>query len=149
MPVIYDLIDSCQEYLTAHNYPTCPCSICLYHIVQNDSFVKTPCFHYFHSACFGRYLAVFKPISDEFDDDLSTGPKKPKKPENLLPCPVCREDLPKELWNIDKLLKEKEGELQGNEEKFVRTKSLEDLQRKMADLYQCQKKRGALVKQQS
>jgi hypothetical protein len=34
------------------------------------------------------------------------GPKsKPKKAENVLPCPVCREDMPKELWNIQTLLK--------------------------------------------
>ena len=70
-PVLYTLMDACREYLTEHNYPTCPCSICQYHIVQEDSFVKTPCFHYFHSACFGRYLNVFKPISDEYEDDFS------------------------------------------------------------------------------
>ena len=70
-PVLYTLMDACREYLTENNYPTCPCSICQYHIVQEDSFVKTPCFHYFHSACFGRYLNVFKPISDEYEDDFS------------------------------------------------------------------------------
>ena len=153
MPVLFDLMDTCKEYLTAHNYPTCPCSICLYHIVEEDSFVKTPCYHYFHSACFGNYLEIFKPISDEYEDDLSGfGPKKPKKPENVLPCPVCREDLPKELWNIPELLKEQEGILQSFDksvEKFVKTKSLENLQRKMNDLFECQKKRGAHVLQQN
>ena len=97
-PVLYTLMDACKEYLTDHNYPTCPCSICQYHIVQEDSFVKTPCFHYFHSSCFGRYLSVFKPISDEYEDDLSGAGnrnQKPKKAENILPCPVCREDVPK------------------------------------------------------
>merc|ERR1712083_900482 len=39
MPILYTLMDACKEYLTENNYPTCPCSICLYHIVQEDSFV--------------------------------------------------------------------------------------------------------------
>jgi len=149
-PVLYTLMDACREYLTEHNYPTCPCSICQYHIVQEDSFVKTPCFHYFHSACFGRYLNVFKPISDEYEDDFSVhGPKsKPKKAENVLPCPVCREDMPKELWNIQTLLKEQDGTLQSNEANtgvFVKTRSLQKLQRKMTVLYEKQKEKGALV----
>ena len=63
MAVIYDLIDACQEFLTSHNHPACPCSICLYHIVQEDSFVKTPCYHYFHAICFGRYIKAYVPIS--------------------------------------------------------------------------------------
>merc|ERR1712156_172863 len=149
-PVLYTLMDACKEYLTDHNYPTCPCSICQYHIVQEDSFVKTPCFHYFHSSCFGRYLSVFKPISDEYEDDLSRAgnqKKKPKKAENILPCPVCREDVPKDLWNIQTLLSQRDGVLQSNEANtvFVKTRSLEELQRKMTDLFECQKKRGALV----
>jgi len=149
-PILYTLMDACKEYLTENNYPTCPCSICQYHIVQEDSFVKTPCFHYFHSVCFGRYLNTFKPISDEYDDDFSGvgGPKaKPKKPDNTIPCPVCREDLPKELWNIQSLLSEQDGVLQSNEKdtKFIKSRSLKELQRKMADLFECQKKRGALV----
>lgn len=111
MPILYELMDCCKEYLSEHNRPTCPCSICLYHIVQEDSFVKTPCFHYFHSRCFGRYLSDFKPISDEFEDDFSVGPrrKKPDKFENSLPCPVCREDLIKDDWNISELLASREG----------------------------------------
>ena len=32
MQVLFTLIDECREFLTAHNYPTCPCSICLFHI---------------------------------------------------------------------------------------------------------------------
>ena len=72
---------------------------------------------------------------------------KQKKAENLVPCPVCREDMPKELWNIQELLSEREGVLQSNEANtnFVKTRSLEELQRKMTILYECQKEKGALV----
>ena len=41
MQVLFTLIDDCKEYLTRNNFPTCPCSICLFHIIEEDSFVKT------------------------------------------------------------------------------------------------------------
>ena len=79
-------------------------------------------------------------FSDEYEDDLSYGPKKPKKPENIIACPVCRTDLVKDEWDPQQLLHENEGILQPRDgDKLVRTKSLEDLQRKMKDLWECQK----------
>ena len=79
-------------------------------------------------------------FSDEYEDDLSYGPKKPKKPENIIACPVCRTDLVKDEWDPQQLLHENEGILQPLDgDKLVRTKSLEDLQRKMKDLWECQK----------
>ena len=81
-------------------------------------------------------------FSDEYEDDLSTGPKKPKKPDNIIACPVCRTDLVKDEWDAEELLRENEGILareDGKADKLVRTKSLEDLQRKMKDLWECQK----------
>ena len=53
----------------------------------------------------------------------------------------------KDLWNIQTLLSQRDGVLQSNEANtvFVKTRSLEELQRKMTDLFECQKKRGALV----
>ena len=65
--VLFSLIDDCKEFLTNHNFPTCPCSICLFHIVEEDAFVKTTCYHYFHSTCFGRYLKNFQPISGKIN----------------------------------------------------------------------------------
>ena len=73
---------------------------------------------------------------------MSTGPKKPKKPDNIIACPVCRTDLVKDEWDAEELLRENEGILareDGKADKLVRTKSLEDLQRKMKDLWECQK----------
>ena len=73
---------------------------------------------------------------------MSYGPKKPKKPDNIIACPVCRTDLVKDEWDPQELLHENEGILareDGKADKLVRTKSLEDLQRKMKDLWECQK----------
>ena len=58
-PIIYELIEVVRENLTANNTPSCPCAICLFHFTDNDQFTKTPCFHYFHSYCLGRYLYIF------------------------------------------------------------------------------------------
>ena len=40
-PVLYTLMDACREYLTEHNYPTCPCSICQYHIGTSIYYIVT------------------------------------------------------------------------------------------------------------
>lgn len=88
---------------------------------------------------FSRILFNF---SDEYEDDMSYGPKKPKKPDNIIACQVCRTDLVKDEWDPQELLHENEGILareDGMADKLVRTKSLEDLQRKMKDLWECQK----------
>ena len=53
---------------------------------------------------------------------------------------MCRTDLVKDEWDPQQLLHENEGILQPRDgDKLVRTKSLEDLQRKMKDLWECQK----------
>ena len=118
-------------------------------LVEEDSFVKTKCYHYFHSTCFGRYLKYFKPISEEYDDDLSNmNQKKVKKPENIIPCPVCRFDLVKDQFehpdvlinsNTDPILQPK------NSEVLIRTRSLEDLQIKMKTLLENQQEKVATI----
>ena len=141
-PILYDLIYTCQEFLTENNHPTCPCSICLYHIVQGDSFVKTPCYHYFHSACFGRFLSIFQPISENYEDDFSDMAVRKKAQEadvNVLPCPVCRDEFKKDEWNVSSLLREKDGTLLAKaDEKLVKTQSLEDFQKAMQKLQENQ-----------
>lgn len=154
-PVLYELLFTCKDYLTENNRPSDTCPICLFKIVQEDSFVKTPCFHYFHSFCFGQYLVKYQPISDEFEDDFSNMEQRLNKPkkldENVLPCPVCREEnISKKQWNIEQLLAEKLI----NEESttFVKSKSLEELQQRMNYLLDCQQnkvKQVLLDEQQS
>lgn len=138
-PVLYELLFTSKNYLTEHNRPSDTCPICLFKILEEESFVKTECYHYFHSVCFGQYLKYFQPITDEFEDDLSNMAerlKKPKKPENILPCPVCREDnITKDHWNIDTLLAEK---IHLQDSTFVKSKSLEELQSRMKTELNCQ-----------
>ena len=59
---------------------------------------------------------------------------------------MCRQDLEKEAWDLDQLLSQQDGVLQPEKgDVLIRTKSLEDLQKKMNDLFQCQQRRGALI----
>ncbi len=54
-PVIFELVEQAREFLTDSNVPACNCAICLNDIVDGDHFRKTPCEHYFHTYCMGRY----------------------------------------------------------------------------------------------
>ncbi|XP_053551128.1 E3 ubiquitin-protein ligase RNF25 [Bombina bombina] len=74
-PMLYELIETGKELLTASNIPKGHCVICLYDFQEGDSLTKTQCFHHFHSYCLGRYVAH-------------------SKEQNLIVfCPVCRETL--------------------------------------------------------
>ena len=76
--------------------------------------------------------------------------KKPKKPENIIPCPVCRQDLIKDHFNPDLFLNSTDPILQPqNSEVLIRTQSLEDLQMKMKTLLENQEKKIALLKNSS
>ena len=65
--VIFELIDMCREFLTENNKPASKCAICLLDIVDADSFVKTVCYHYFHSCCLGQYVRI---AMEEHEEDL-------------------------------------------------------------------------------
>ena len=113
----------------------------------NIFFLFSFSYHYFHSKCFGRYLKCYQPISDEYEDDLSNmNQKKVKKPENVIPCPVCRQDLNKDQFDAEKLSRCNDPKLQPkNSEVLIRTKSLEDLQLKMKTLLENQEQKIALL----
>ena len=65
--VIFELIDMCREFLTENNKPASKCAICLLDIVDADSFVKTVCYHYFHSCCLGQYV---RSAIEEHEEEL-------------------------------------------------------------------------------
>ena len=77
--VLFDLIDLCRqvqgdfcrpislnvllvfrEFLTERNVPVCACAVCLLNIVDDDVFVKTACYHFFHSRCLGEYVQAME-----------------------------------------------------------------------------------------
>lgn len=137
-PVVFALIDFCQEFLTERNVPACPCAICLRHIVGDDDFVKTSCFHYFHSICFGRYV---KNVYDTPADDESK-----IKNGDVLSCPVCRGELPDvERAELNRLLSSRSPVLEAEEKEFCLTRELKELQGKMQKLFIKQKEAGGII----
>ncbi len=145
-PVLFDLIDEAKEFLTQHNFPSCPCSICLFHIVQHDAFVRTECYHYFHSVCFGRYLHNYDPLAEE-EEEVPGMVEQPKIDKDAFPCPICRTVLQREKFDTKALAKMREPALQPKDlDKYVKTKELEELQKQFQTAFQRQKSKGGLVK---
>lgn len=71
-PVLFELIEVVREHLTEQNLPSCPCVICLYGFNGDDEFIKTECYHYFHSHCLWRHILASKRIHDEEQEKLPT-----------------------------------------------------------------------------
>lgn len=145
-PVVYDLIDFCCEFLSENNVPSSVCSICLYDITDLDSFVKTHCFHYFHSLCLGKYTSNCINAHDEFlrENPPIPGMNQEAERQLKLVCPVCREELQDvklELW-----LDSPPPNLECDEdEKFVRTPDIRKLQADMQKLFLRQVEQGSII----
>lgn len=56
MPMLFQVIHTVQEFLTANNLPATDCPICLNAFHTADVFYRSKCFHYFHSSCLGKFL---------------------------------------------------------------------------------------------
>ena len=53
------LLQLARDLLTENNRPHEDCPICLIAFEENEDFVKTPCFHYFHIDCFMSYCQTY------------------------------------------------------------------------------------------
>ncbi|XP_076043299.1 E3 ubiquitin-protein ligase RNF25 isoform X2 [Oratosquilla oratoria] len=142
-PVIYELIELVRENLTANNTPSCPCAICLYHFTERDVFTKTPCYHYFHTFCLGRYVA-------NCEEELAAEEEEPQpvwmtKERKVLGCPVCREPLGEEVSSIEMLATKPPQEGETCSSFIADDPNLKALQKKMAELYLYQKNKGGII----
>lgn len=59
-----------REHLTESNVPSCHCVICLYGFSENDHFIKTQCYHYFHSYCLCCHIISSEKIFKEEQEKL-------------------------------------------------------------------------------
>jgi len=141
--VIFELIDMCREFLTENNKPASKCAICLLDIVDADSFVKTVCYHYFHSCCLGQYV---RSAIEEHEEELRENPAIPGRTEDrrlVIMCAVCREPI--EDVRLQAWTSAPRPHLEASLEDFKMTPELERLQKKMKKLYLRQKERGSLI----
>lgn len=144
-PVIFELIEICREFLTDNNVPACQCAICLMDIADGDDFVKTDCYHYFHSLCLGRYAESARNQFEDFrrDNPAVPGTAPSEEDQFSLVCPVCREkisDARTETW-----LAAERPILESMLDDFVITPELAETQRRMERLYLKQKAKGGII----
>ncbi|XP_045622373.1 E3 ubiquitin-protein ligase RNF25 [Procambarus clarkii] len=142
-PVIYELIEVVRENLTANNTPSCPCAICLHHFTDTDIFTKTPCFHYFHSYCLGRYVANCE--EEAAAEEEEPQPAWMAREKKQMMCPVCRDPIQIELNCSELLLAPPPEEEESTAEFRADSPELIALQQRMAQLYIQQKEKGGII----
>nr|XP_060629382.1 E3 ubiquitin-protein ligase RNF25 isoform X2 [Anolis sagrei ordinatus] len=100
--MLYELIETGKEILTDNNIPHGQCVICLYGFQENEAFIKTPCYHYFHSYCLASYTQHMEEEKRaQRKERLPTLASQPKEAmEDDVPCPVCRKPLVYDLATL-------------------------------------------------
>ncbi|XP_028157416.1 E3 ubiquitin-protein ligase RNF25 isoform X3 [Ostrinia furnacalis] len=88
-PVVYEVIELIRENLTRSNLPSGQCVICLFDFVEGDVFIKTQCYHYFHSYCLACHLKAGKNWYQDAVDRLPSW-QQADTPKHQQTCPVCR-----------------------------------------------------------
>ncbi|XP_006818085.1 uncharacterized protein LOC102804335 [Saccoglossus kowalevskii] len=122
--MLYELIELAKESLTRNNLPSVQCVICLYELMKDDEFIKTTCYHYFHSHCLANYI------------------EHALHEEEQVVCLVCREDIE---YDLDLL---RQAELPRHllePDTYVPNSEMRKQQEKMAALFQKQKNKGAII----
>ncbi|XP_059147689.1 uncharacterized protein LOC131935322 [Physella acuta] len=140
--ILFTLIEMAKDSLTDGNIPRCPCVVCLEHFREQDSFHRTSCYHYFHSACLYEYLQHSQAqLQEEKNQGLERRHLETTSEDKTVICPMCRTPLDEESLSIkwDNVKKEE------NPEEFVLPPELRAQQLRMAEMYERQKARGGII----
>ncbi|BES95504.1 RWD [Nesidiocoris tenuis] len=140
--VIYEIYEIVKEGLTASNRPSVPCCICLYGFRQADQFIKTDCYHYFHSHCLAGHLSASENIFKEEQDKL---PPWQQTATFQAVCPICRAPINYDVETLKSALPPQE--LEEAPRTFQPTPELRILQERMAALYLRQRSRGGIIQE--
>ncbi|KAK6625488.1 hypothetical protein RUM43_005786 [Polyplax serrata] len=138
-PVVFEIIEVVRERLTESNLPSCHCVICLYGFSESDQFIKTQCYHYFHSYCLVCHLKTSERIYKEEQEKLPAWQRTSSYKQQ---CPVCRETITVDTENLSKAAPPIERE---NARNFEIDDNLLALQKKMAALFKHQQSRGGII----
>ncbi|CAB3227191.1 unnamed protein product [Arctia plantaginis] len=140
-PVVFELIELIRENLTESNLPSGQCVICLYGFTEGDVFIKTQCYHHFHSHCLANHLIAGRRY---YQEELEKIPlwQQVSAPPYQQTCPVCRCPV---SCDVDTLKKAPPPMDSITAPPFCLTAELKDLQRKMAALLAQQVAKGGVV----
>ncbi|XP_013143833.1 PREDICTED: E3 ubiquitin-protein ligase RNF25-like, partial [Papilio polytes] len=130
-----------RENLTECNLPSGQCVICLFGFEAGDVFIKTQCYHHFHSHCLANHLISGKKYYKEEMDKLPNWQQVEAPPYQPC-CPVCRCVL---SFDADTLKKAPPPVGSINAAPFRVTPEMLALQRKMSLLLARQIRRGGVV----
>lgn len=141
-PVMFELIEIIRDNLTKSNLPTGQCAICLYGFCDGDEFIKTDCYHHFHSYCLGRHINASKKY---YIDEYNKLPQWQQETANEFQaiCPVCRDIIIN--CNFDNLCMASPPVDVENATEFLVTNELLELQKKMSILYLKQQEKGGII----
>ncbi|XP_047533687.1 E3 ubiquitin-protein ligase RNF25 [Vanessa atalanta] len=140
-PIVFELIEIVREYLTKWNLPSGQCVICLHGFVKGDVFIKTPCYHHFHSNCLAKHLINSKKYYMEEYEKLPNWQRAQSLPYQQT-CPVCRCAISFDV----KTLEEAPPPIESiNAPPFRLTAELKALQARMSAMLARQVERGGVV----
>ncbi|KAJ1531474.1 hypothetical protein ONE63_000149 [Megalurothrips usitatus] len=128
-----------REHLTSSNLPACPCTICLYGFSEGDDFIKTMCYHYYHSYCLAEHASKTEKFFKEEQEKLPLF-QRAKSFEVL--CPICREPI---KCDVETLSKAPPPLALQNAPIMEPDAKLRELQDYMSALYIQQKEKGGII----
>ncbi|XP_063363986.1 E3 ubiquitin-protein ligase RNF25 [Cydia amplana] len=140
-PVVFELIELIRENLTESNLPSGQCVICLYDFIEGDVFIKTQCYHYFHSHCLAGHLIAGRKYYQEELEKLPNW-QQMQTPPYQQTCPVCRCAVSCDVETLKKAPAPVESI---TAPPFCLTAELKALQLKMAALLAAQTAKGGVV----
>lgn len=141
-PVIFELIELIRDCLTECNLPSGQCMICLFGFCKGDHFVRTQCYHYFHSHCLALHLISGRRYHEEEKSVLPAWQQATKEPFKEM-CPVCRVTLIN--IDVDALAKAPPPMASFTAPAFYLTDELKALQREMAKMMAYQMAKGGII----
>lgn len=138
-PMLYTLIEFIKESLSQTNIPYGQCVICLLDFTSEDQVTKTECYHYFHCKCLYRYIENYlQKIETDRKEALKN--KVEFKDANGVICPVCRLSIKYDMEYLKSF-----AEIENQEEKYVITDDMRQLQIWMKSLFLKQLDKGGII----
>jgi len=146
--ILFEIINIVVDNLTENNIPSSPCPICLIKFKVQDNFIKTSCFHHFHTYCIYKYAEAYQPPDESIDMLLLPSKIREKLIKQMtveegIPCPQCRKMIVVEVDNLVGIQNEP-----FDEDPLITDTEMLTIRHKMQQMaikYEFQKQNGGIV----